>query len=190
MRLRFRDVFALLMCSASAIAPPACVLERKVTAGETRVGQGKLYQSDNPTYDEFFEGVHAVQTQTVDAVDEEAKARGPLEHALGTRNTTPERLVELTKERVTRGRESAPVHVAVAGLDTEKGGGPPKNVVVSVTVPDEAAVPSSQRPRQGARGVGKSEGAIVESSTLFPAARQLWLATDSWSRRSTTTSRR
>jgi len=93
-----RPIFALLLCSASAIAALACV-EKKPVVGETIIGQGKLYQSDNPAYDEFFKGVHAVQSQTVDAVDEEAKARAALEHALGTRSTTPERLVEMTDRK-------------------------------------------------------------------------------------------
>jgi hypothetical protein len=162
------------LCSASAITPAACI-ERKDVVGETRVGQGKLYQSDNPTYDAFFEGVHAVQTQTVDAVDEEAKARAALEHALGTRNATPERLVELTKERMKRGREGTPVHVAVTGLEVEKGGDPPKKVVVSVTVPDEAAVPPSQRDViRALEESAKSEGEIVEKfDPVKVRARQL-----------------
>ena len=171
---RFWRACALLLCSASAITPTACV-ERKDVVGETRVGQGKLYQSDNPTYDAFFEGVHALQTQTVDAVDEEAKARAALEHALGTRNTTPERLVELTKERVKKGREGTPVHVAVTGLDVEKGGDPPKKVVVSVTVPDEAAVSPSQRDLiRALEESAKSEGEIVEKfDPVKVRARQL-----------------
>jgi hypothetical protein len=145
MNPRSQAAVALLLGAAWGIATVGCrLLSDRSAVGETRVGQGKVYHSENPTYDEFFDGVHAVQAQAADAVDEEAKARVPLEQALGTRNTTPERLVELTKQRVKGGREGPPIHVAVAGLDTKEGE-PRKNVEVKVTVPDEAAIPVSQR---------------------------------------------
>jgi hypothetical protein len=129
----------------AALALAGCTLGHRGAAGDTRVGQGKVYQSDNPTYDEFFDGVHEVQAQTTDALDREAKARGPLEHALGTRNTMPERLVDLTKDRVKKGRDGSPLHVVVTGLDVEKDAKEAKKVVAKVTVPDEAAVPAGQR---------------------------------------------
>jgi hypothetical protein len=158
---------AWLSYAAIATTCSGCQLvTNRPAAGETRVGQGKVYQSDNPTYDEFFEDVHAVQAQTTDAPDEEAKARAPLEEALGTRHTTPERLVELTKLRVTAkgGRDGPPIHVEVTGLESlDKGGETPKNVVVSVTVPDEAAIPSGQRGLVKAlQESTKSEAGIVD----------------------------
>src|SRR5712691_7727995 len=104
MRLHF-GALARFGSLTAALALAGCTLGHRGAAGEPRVGQGKVYQSDNPTYDEFFENVHAVQAQADDALDREAKARVPLEHALGTRNTTPERLVELTRDRVKKGRE-------------------------------------------------------------------------------------
>jgi hypothetical protein len=121
------------------------LLSDRTPAGETRTAQGKVYHSDNPTYDAYFDGVHAVHSQTAEAFDEEAKARAPLEQALGTRNTTPERLVELTKQRLKAGREGAPVHLAVNGIEPPKEGEPHKSVEVKLTVADEAAVPASQR---------------------------------------------
>jgi hypothetical protein len=162
MKARFQAGVALLFCAASSVASGCHLLSDRTAAGETRVGQGKVYHSDNPTYDEFFDGVHAVQTQAVDAVDEEAKARVPLEQALGTRNTTPERLVELTKQRVKGGREGPPIHVAVMGLEPKEGE-PRKNVEVKVTVSDEAAVPVSQRELVKAlEQSAKSEAEIVD----------------------------
>jgi hypothetical protein len=168
---------ALLFCAATNVAAVGChLLNDKSPAGETRVGQGKVYHSDNPTYDEFFEGVHALQTQTVDAVDEEAKARVPLEQALGTRNTTPERLVELTRQRVKGGREGPPIHVAVAGLETKEGE-PRKNVEVKVTVADEAAVPTQQRDLVKALEQStKSEAEIVDKFSLVSARAKRLLA--------------
>ena len=145
MRSRVGRAFAMLGSTAVALTVAGCRIDRPAASGESRVKHGKLYQSDNPTYDDFFESVHAVQSTASDALDDEAKARAPLERAMGTRNTTPERLVELTKERVKRGREGPPLHVVVTGLDLEKQGEKPKDVVATVTVPDEAAVPSNQR---------------------------------------------
>jgi hypothetical protein len=158
---------AWLSYAAIATMCSGCQLvTNRPAAGETRVAQGKIYQSDNPTYDEFFEDVHAVQAQTTDAPDEEAKARAPLEEALGTRHTTPERLVELTKQRVTAkaGRDGPLVHVEVTGLESlDKDGERAKNVVVSVTVPDEAAIPSSHRGLVKAlQESTKSEAEIVD----------------------------
>jgi hypothetical protein len=137
--------WAWLGSTTAALVLAGCTLGHRGVAGDTRVGQGKVYQSDNPSYDEFFESVHDVQAQTADALDQEAKARVPLEQALGTRNTLPERLVELTKDRVKKGREGSPVHVVVTGLDADKDAKEEKKVVATVTVPDEAAVPSSQK---------------------------------------------
>jgi hypothetical protein len=146
MSRRSHAALAVPFWGALLVALAGChLLNDRSTVGETRVGQGKVYHSDNPTYDEFFDGVHAVQAQSVDAVDEEAKARLPLEQALGTRNTTPDRLVELTRQRVKGGREGPPIHVAVAGLEPAKEGEPRKDVEAKVTVPDEAAIPPSQR---------------------------------------------
>jgi hypothetical protein len=142
MKSHFRGALTFLGSTIAAVALTSCMLDKQ-KAGETRVGQGKAYQSDNRTYDEFFEDVHAVEVRTAAALDEEAKARAPLEHALGTRSTTPERLVELTKARVKKGREEAPLHFVVSGLDADKEG--EKKVLATVTVPDEASIPSSQR---------------------------------------------
>ncbi len=43
------------------------------------------------------------------------------------------------------GREGQPLHFVVAGLEAPKEGESPKKVVATVTVPDEAAVPSGER---------------------------------------------
>jgi hypothetical protein len=145
MKRRQLASLALPFCAILLAVPGCHLLNDRTPAGETRVGQGKVYHSDNPTYDEYFDGVHALQAQTADATDEEAKARVPLEQALGTRNATPERLVELTKQRVKVSREGPPIHVAVAGLDVPKEGEPRKNVEAKVTVPDEAAIPPKER---------------------------------------------
>jgi len=127
---------------AFAIATGGCKLfEGKGAAGETRVGEGKLYQSDNPTYDEFFQGVHDLQTHTKEAVEEESQARAPIEQALGTRNTTPEHLGELLRGRLkSKNHEGTPVRIMVIGLDPPKEGDKPKNVEVTVSIPDEAAI--------------------------------------------------
>jgi hypothetical protein len=163
MNARKGGAFAWLVAAALSIAPACQLLNNRVTVGETRVGQGKLYQSDNPTYDEYFDGVHAVQSQTIDAVEQEQKAREPLEHALGTRNSPPERLVELTHQRMKGGREGPPVHFVVAGLEAPKESETPKKVVATVTVADEAAVPSGERDLvKGLEETAKMEAEIAD----------------------------
>jgi hypothetical protein len=176
MKSRSQGRAALLSCVV--LATSGChLLSDRAPPGETRTAQGKVYHSDNPTYDAYFDGVHAVHAQTAEAFDEEAKARAPLEQALGTRNTTPDRLVELTKQRLKAGREGAPVHLAVTGIDPPKDGETHKSVEVKLTVADEAAVPPSQRELVKAlEQSAKAEGEVLDKFGLVSTRAKSLLA--------------
>jgi len=108
------------------------------------MSQGKLYESDNPAYDEFFEGVHAVQKQTTDATEERRK-RGRLrasarntQRAAGSSGRSHERAR-------TQGTRRFAASFSRDGLDTEEGKATVRKVTVTVRVPDEAAIASNQR---------------------------------------------
>lgn len=168
---RVRNIVVKGLCwLALAIATGGCKLfERKGAAGETRVSEGKLYQSDNPTYDEFFQGVYDLQTHTKEAVEEESQARAPIEQALGTRNTTPEHLGDLLRGRLkSRNHEGTPVRIMVIGLDPPKGGDKPKKVEVTVSIPDEAAIGPSQHDL--VRSLEESAKSEAEIASKYGAA--------------------
>ena len=81
-----------------AVAAVSCA-PRPVTLGQTQIGQGKLYQSGNVTYDRFFQDTHAVQLEVMRADEDEATARAPLEKALDARGVTLDKLYELAVTR-------------------------------------------------------------------------------------------
>jgi hypothetical protein len=147
------------------------LFEHKGTVGETRVAEGKLYQSDNPTYDEFFQGVNQLQTQTKEALEEEGEARAPLERALGTRNTSPDHLGELMRERLKgKNHEGAPVRIMVIGLDPPKEGDKStKKVEVTVSVPDDAAIVTSQQ-RDLVKSLEESAKSEADVASKYGAA--------------------
>jgi hypothetical protein len=161
---------------AALAALPACVMQRQVTVGQTQVGQGLLYQSSNPTYDKFFEEMHAVQVSAMGALDEDGKARAPLEQALGASKTTPAQLAELTKARTKKNEQSgAQLRLAVTGLSRDKPDEKPAPVSATLTVADDTALASDDRDFvKFLEQSLKSEAELVEKySQLAASARKL-----------------
>jgi hypothetical protein len=176
--LRIVTARSLHRCVGMAVLAllPACLPGRQVTVGETQVGKGLLYQSSNPTYDKFFEETHAVQLSAMGAVDEESKARLPLEHALGTSQSAPEQLAELAKARAQKvGQGGSPLHLTVTGLPREKSDDKPTNVTATLSVSDEAGVAPAERDFvKGLDQTLKSEADLIDKfSPIAAKARQL-----------------
>ena len=144
---------------SAAVAVVSCAT-RPVTLGQTHIGQGKLYQSGNVTYDRFFQDTHAVQLEAMRADEDDAAARAPLEKALDARGATLEKLYELAVARARKGEDAPPiVYVTVSGLEPHKESGkePSKDVKEPVEngepSPKEGAKASPSEPKDGARKV-------------------------------------
>jgi hypothetical protein len=161
---------------AAWAALSACVVQRQVTLGQTQVGQGLLYQSSNLTYDKFFEEMHAVQLAAMGALDEESKARAPLEQALTVSKTTLVQLADLAKARAKKNEPSgAQIRLAVTGLSREKTDDNPAPVSAVVSIADDSAVAADDR--DFIRGLDqsvKSEAELAEKyAPLAMKARKL-----------------
>jgi len=137
----------LLQLSAAMFVLGGCVPPQQGPSGEHGAAQGQVYQSFNPAYDELFQEVHELDVQATGAFEHEAKARAPLEQALGARATTPEHLADLARTRAKKAsQEGAPVHLSVERTaPVKEGDKSDKSLVVTFSVPDEAAVPANER---------------------------------------------
>jgi hypothetical protein len=145
-----------------ALALAACLPAHEVTVGETQVGQGLLYQSSNPTYDKFFEETHTVQLAAIGALDDDGKARAPLEEAVGANKTTPEQLADLAKSHASKMAAGGPLHLTLTGLAREKADDAPGYVSATLTASDDAQVPASERDFvHGLEKTAKAEGEIL-----------------------------
>ena len=143
-----------LMAIGFAVAAVSCA-PRPVTLGQTQIGQGKLYQSGNVTYDRFFQDTHAVQLEVMRADEDEATARAPLENALQARGASLDKLYELAVTRARKGGEDTPpiVYVTVSGLEPNKESAkePPKDVKEP-----ETGEPKGDPPKEGNKEGAKS----------------------------------
>src|SRR5580765_5008863 len=91
-------VVSLALASASFL--PAIVgCGGSVNVNETHVGKEELFKTGNFTYDEFFEDVNGLQGSSKKAVDDEKTARVALGLALGTGETSMDRILELLKDK-------------------------------------------------------------------------------------------
>lgn len=99
------------------------------------------YQCGQADFDDFFRQVQALDTDVKASLDEEARARTPLEQALHVSHASLEKLTEFTKARAqAASREGTPLHVEVRGIDKQDTAGETDKVSASVSQVDDAAM--------------------------------------------------
>jgi hypothetical protein len=82
----------------------ACVLPSCMLNGESRIAQGQLYTSGNPSYDAFFRDVHQQQRVEASWDDDKKDAKKPLLTTLDLTAETPDvTIVQMTHESASKG---------------------------------------------------------------------------------------
>lgn len=112
----------MLGAGCLAVVVPACMLN-----GESRIAQGQLYTSGNPSYDAFFRDVHQQQRVEASWDDDKKDAKKPLLTTLDLTAETPDvTIVQMTHESAAKGAkqpgsvrlevvDGAAPHVVAAG---------------------------------------------------------------------------
>jgi hypothetical protein len=125
-----RAAFVLLACAAAV--GPAPLLG--CGTGPSHVSQGLRYASQDPTYDRYFDALHATQVELGAAPDEEATLRRQLAEAVGTTDTATEPLLAAVEKEMER--------MSAAGLTlsltvSDPGASPAAKVEVTSGLPEE-----------------------------------------------------
>lgn len=108
-----------LACAATALVIGGCG-GAGVNMGDTHVGREELYKTGNFDYDDFFEDVNGLQGSSKAIVSDEKAARAPLGQALGTGETSIDRLLEVIRGKADEFAQSKNrVHFAMDGLDDQ-----------------------------------------------------------------------
>jgi len=127
---------------AASLLVGACGGE-SVNVRDTHVGREEAYHTGNFNYDEFFDDVYGLQGSAKNAADEEKAARVPLGQALGTGETSIDRMLEVLKEKADDFAQSKNrVHLAFDGMDGEGKPLAGKQITVTATAAKGRAVPN------------------------------------------------
>ena len=102
MRVRLASLVLVALVAACAPAP--------TRLGDTHVGRGQLYRAGRADYDTFFAETHDVQLHAMQSIDEERRARAPVEQAMG--GTPAPSASALADRIVARDRENPPASPA------------------------------------------------------------------------------
>ncbi|HEX9297119.1 MAG TPA: hypothetical protein VF881_14850 [Polyangiaceae bacterium] len=141
-----------------------------VSVSDTHVGRGEPYHTGNFNYDEFFEDVYGLQGSAKNVAEEEKAARAPLGQALGTGETSMDRMLDVLKEKADElAQNKNRVHIAFDGVDGEGKPLAGKQITVSATAAKGRAVPKEATElAQGLEQTAQKEGQIWEKYGPVP----------------------
>jgi hypothetical protein len=135
-------VASLAFALACAATPLAGCGGAGVNMADTHVGREELYKTGNFDYDDFFEDVNGLQGSSKAIVSDEKAARAPLGQALGTGETSIDRLLEVIRGKADEFAQSKNrVHFAIDGLDDQGSPLAGKKIEVTPSAAKGRAVP-------------------------------------------------
>jgi len=168
--MSLRKLIVTLSLSCAAALPVVAGCGGSVNVGETHVGKEELFKTGNFTYDEYFEDVNGLQGSSKKAVEDEKAARVALGLALGTGETSMDRILELLKDKAEELAQSKNrVHFALEGLDDQAKPGAGKQITVTTTAAKGRAVPKEAADLAAAmEQTAKAEGQVWEKYGPMP----------------------